>query len=115
MMLEVIMLWSRSYATVLSPDPYCLPDILITESTLQISLQLQFGPCISTLYLHVPGKKKQQEKEKQLLAELAPCIELFLKVPPKDFGWSLTGHGNYTTIHIAIMSMLSHPVVSSSL
>ena len=80
-MLEVIMLWSRSYATVLSPDPYCLSDILdyrVHPPDLTVA--------IWSLYLCVLRKKKQQQKEKQLLAELAPCIELFIKVLPKDFG-----------------------------
>ena len=87
---------------------------LIAESTLQISLQFQFGPCIPP-FISVSWRKKWQKKEKQLLAELAPCIELFLKVPPKDFGWSLTGHGTHTTIHIASMSTLSHPAMFSCL
>ena len=114
MMLEVIMLWSRSYATVLSPNPYCLSDILDYRAHPPGLLTVSIWSLYSTLYLRVL-EKKWQKKEKQLLAELAPCIELFLQVPPKDFGWSLTGHGTHTTIHIASMSTLGHPAMSSCL
>ena len=84
-MLEVIMLWSRSYATVLSPNPYCLSDILGYRAHPPGLLTVSIWSLYSTLYLRVL-EKKWQKKEKQLLAELAPCIELFLQVPPKDFG-----------------------------
>ena len=104
MMLEVIMLWSRSYATVLSPNPYCLSDILDCRVHPPDLLTVSIWSLYSTLYLCVL-EKKWQKKEKQLLAELAPLYRALPQSSTKRFWlisywpWHSHNHSHCQHVH----------------
>ena len=105
MMLEVIMLWSRSYATVLSSDPYCLLDILDYRvhppDLLTVAIWSLYLPPLSLC----PGEEEAAAEGKAAVGRVRSMYRTLHQSPTKRFWlisywpWQLHSHSHCQHVH----------------